>query len=94
MQLTLDELKTIMRACAGEDEQIDLDGDILDTSFVNLGYDSLALLETAARIERAYGIKLDDDTVADARTPRAFIAVVNAAVDNTVSAAPRTAARA
>jgi act minimal PKS acyl carrier protein len=77
--LTLDALKNTMRECAGEDEAIDLDGDIADTPFADLGYDSLALLETAARIERAYSVKLDD-TVTDARTPRAFIAIVNAAL--------------
>ncbi|HEX6970550.1 MAG TPA: acyl carrier protein [Micromonosporaceae bacterium] len=75
--LTIDDLKRILRECAGADEQVDLDGDILDTEFIDLGYDSLAMLETSSRIEREYGIKLDDDTVVSATTPRAFLALVN-----------------
>ena len=77
--LSLDALRALMRQGGGVAEAVDLDGDILHTSFADLGYDSLALLETAARIERAYSVKLDD-TVTDARTPRAFIAIVNAAL--------------
>ena len=75
--LTIDDLKRILRECAGADEQIDLDGDILDIEFIDLGYDSLAMLETSSRIEREYGIKLDDDIVVSATTPRAFLALVN-----------------
>ncbi|MEU0743258.1 acyl carrier protein [Streptomyces sp. NPDC006134] len=75
---TLDELKRILLEAAGADEQVDLDGDILDTEFQDLGYESLALLETSSRIERRYGISLDDEAVSDALTPRALIAVVNA----------------
>lgn len=75
--LTIDDLKRILRECAGADEQVDLDGDILDIEFIDLGYDSLAMLETSSRIEREYGIKLDDDIVVSATTPRAFLALVN-----------------
>lgn len=59
------------------DEGVDLDGDILDAEFDALGYESLAMLETAGRIEREYGISLDEEIFADARTPRALIALVN-----------------
>ena len=52
---TLDDLRRILRACAGEAESIDLDGDIVDIPFDELGYDSLALLELASRVEREYG---------------------------------------
>jgi minimal PKS acyl carrier protein len=75
-QFTLDDLKTILRAGAGE--SVDLDGDILDTHFEQLGYDSLALLETGSRIERGYGIALDDAVLAQVDTPRALVSVVNA----------------
>ncbi|TDB80626.1 MULTISPECIES: acyl carrier protein [unclassified Micromonospora] len=77
--VTLDDLRRVLRECAGADEQVDLDGDILDTEFSNLGYDSLAMLETSSRIEQEYGVKLDDDTVISATTPRAFLAVINGA---------------
>ncbi|MEV6009389.1 acyl carrier protein [Streptomyces sp. NPDC051976] len=76
-QLTIDDLKRILREAAGQDETIDLDGDILDTSFEDLGYDSLALLETGSRIEREHGIELEDTSVTVVETPRALLAVVN-----------------
>ncbi|WP_406456018.1 acyl carrier protein [Streptomyces sp. NBC_00876] len=73
----LDDLRRILREAAGAEEGVDLDADILDTTFDALGYESLALLETGGRIEREYGIALDDDTLTDADTPRALIDVVN-----------------
>ncbi|PSL52677.1 act minimal PKS acyl carrier protein [Saccharothrix carnea] len=75
--MTIEALKRILREGAGADEGVDLDADILDVEFAELGYDSLAMLETASRIEREYGIKLEDETTAAARTPRALLAVVN-----------------
>lgn len=77
-RFTLDDLRRILRQAAGADEAVDLDGDIVDQAFTDLGYDSLALLETASRIEGEAGIVLDDDTVTEALTPRALIDVVNA----------------
>jgi len=76
-QLTIDVLKRILREAAGEDESIDLEGDILNLDFQALGYDSLALLETGGRIEREYAIQLDDTTITEAETPRALLAAVN-----------------
>lgn len=75
--LTLEELVGILRVSAGEDEGIDLSGDIADTPFTDLGYDSLALLETAGRVQRDYGITLDDEVLATAETPSLFLAAVN-----------------
>ncbi|WP_353945705.1 acyl carrier protein [Streptomyces sp. HUAS MG91] len=77
-EFTLDDLKRILREGAGADEGVDLDGDIIDTDFESLGYESLAMLETGGRIEREFGVTLDDDTLTDARTPRALIETVNA----------------
>ncbi|MFH8617110.1 acyl carrier protein [Streptomyces sp. NPDC017979] len=76
---TLTELKRILVDAAGADESVDLDGDILDTFFSDLGYDSLALLETAAVVSREYGVELVDDAVTAITTPRGFIELVNAA---------------
>ncbi|MEU0247469.1 acyl carrier protein [Streptomyces sp. NPDC006235] len=77
-EFTLTDLKRILREGAGADESVDLDGDIDDISFENLGYESLALLETGTRIEREYGITLQDSDLAVTRTPRALIGDVNA----------------
>lgn len=75
---TVDELRLVMKECAGEDDEIQLDGEILDERFEELGYDSLAVLETASAMERRYGIELPDDLVGEAETPRAFLDLVNA----------------
>ncbi|GHE66435.1 acyl carrier protein [Streptomyces thermocarboxydus] len=77
-EFTLEDLKRILREGAGADEGVDLDGDILDTDFGSLGYESLALLETGGRIEREFGITLDDETLTDAATPRSLLEAVNA----------------
>jgi minimal PKS acyl carrier protein len=76
-EVTLDDLRRILREGAGAAEDVDLDGDVLDTPFVDLGYDSLALLETATRISREYGIPLDDEAAATAKTPRELLDMVN-----------------
>ncbi|MCG8971667.1 acyl carrier protein [Streptomyces sp. CL12-4] len=84
---TLDDLRRILREAAGADEGVDLDGDILGTEFEALGYESLALLETGGRIEREYGITLDDDTLAEARTPGELVDAVNALLTAAAQAA-------
>jgi minimal PKS acyl carrier protein len=60
------------------DDGAEVDVATMDTEFDTLGYDSLALLETGSRIEREFGIKLDDSTMSDSATPRALIEAVNA----------------
>jgi acyl carrier protein len=75
-ELTLDDLRRILRAVAGEAEGAGLDGDILDVSFTDLGYDSLALLETAGQIERERDLQLAESTVTEAQTPRQLLAAV------------------
>jgi act minimal PKS acyl carrier protein len=78
-EITIEHLKRVLREGAGADEDVDLDGDILDVEFEDLGYDSLALLETEARIAREYGIKLDDGAVIGATTPRKLLDLINTA---------------
>jgi len=75
--LTIDGLRRILRECAGVAEDVDLDGDIADVAFSDLGYDSLALLESASRIEREFSIKLADEAVTEAKSPRMLLLVVN-----------------
>ncbi|MGE7389184.1 acyl carrier protein [Streptomyces sp. NPDC004126] len=76
-EFTLDDLKRILLEGAGADEDVDLDGDILDADFEVLGYESLALLETGGRIEREFGITLDDDVFSENSTPRTLVEAVN-----------------
>lgn len=75
--VTLADLTRMLRESAGEEEGIDLDGDVLDTPFLELGYDSLALLQVIGEIQRTYGISVPDDAVVDAETPRALLELIN-----------------
>lgn len=83
-RFTLDDLKQALRTAAGEDESVDLDGDILDTDFGDLGYDSLAVMETASLIERGFGVRLPDDDVGLQHTPGTFIDFVNSVLQEKV----------
>lgn len=75
---TADDLRRIIRTTVGTDESVDLDGDILDTDFPDLGYDSLAVMEVASRIEKEFPVQVPDDAIADLLTPRALVDYVNA----------------
>jgi act minimal PKS acyl carrier protein len=77
-EFTITDLASLLRQCAGEDESIDLDGqDILDMTFEDLGYDSLALHNTVNRIEREQAFRLSDEVVVEAKTPRALLDEIN-----------------
>ncbi|MFF7978889.1 acyl carrier protein [Streptomyces sp. NPDC007901] len=83
---TLDDLRRILLESAGSEEGVDLYGDIEDSEFEELGYESLALLETGGRIEREFGISLDDVNLSDITTPRALVAAVNELLSADVAA--------
>lgn len=76
-EFTITDLRRILVEAAGESEGADLDAATLDSDFVELGYESLALLETGSRIEREFGVELDD-ALLDSATPRILIDAVNA----------------
>ncbi|MEV7562757.1 acyl carrier protein [Streptomyces sp. NPDC048331] len=84
--LELTDLTRLLLECAGEDEGVDLNGDVLDTLFLDLGYDSLALLQTTGRIEREYEIRLDEEAIDGAETPRQYLELVNRVLSARVSA--------
>ena len=76
--MSLDDLTSALRERAGQNDGVELDDRVLDVTFGDLGYDSVALLETCACIELKHGIQLADSTIAQARTPRTLLAVINA----------------
>ncbi|MFC3350725.1 acyl carrier protein [Streptomyces echinoruber] len=82
--MTLEDLRRILAECAGEGDFLDPRVDIADTSFTDLGYDSLALLETAARIEQEFGVSLPEDLIATLDTPRSLLAAVREASVQTI----------
>lgn len=77
---TLSDLTVKLRECAGESEGVDLDGDVLDTPFIELGYDSLALLQVTGVLKRELGIELADEAVVEAETPRQLLDMINEGV--------------
>jgi act minimal PKS acyl carrier protein len=77
-RITLERLKDMLAKAGGEGtDTADLDGEVIDTPFADLGYDSLALLEVTSMVERAYDIALDDDVAQTAATPRELLDLVN-----------------
>jgi act minimal PKS acyl carrier protein len=79
-EFTRADLNRMLREGAGVDEEVDLDGEVLDTPFDELGYDSLALLELCGRVHRELGIVIPDEAVVDMTTPRATLDIVNSFV--------------
>lgn len=76
-QMTPEDLVEILRTSAGADDDLVLDASSLDESFLDLGFDSLALLESAAAIKRQFGVTIGDDEVGDLVTPRHLLDRVN-----------------
>jgi act minimal PKS acyl carrier protein len=76
-QFTVDDLYRILRECAGEPEYGRDAGATVETSFAELGYDSLAVLEASTRVSREYGVSLPDGDVSNLETPGEFASAVN-----------------
>ena len=76
--LSIADIRRILIESAGFDGAPDPSGDISDTPFEELGYDSLALMESAARIQQDFGIRIPDDEITEVETPGALLDLVNA----------------
>ncbi|WP_433632820.1 acyl carrier protein [Nocardia sp. CA-120079] len=74
MTMTITELRRILVECAGGD---DIAEDIAGHDFEQLGYDSLALIETASRIQRDFGVLIPEEQLIDVKTPQELIDIVN-----------------
>ncbi|MCZ7428734.1 acyl carrier protein [Micromonospora sp. WMMA1949] len=75
--MTLPDLEEIMRRCAGDDESTSSFQQAPDQAFTDLGYDSLALLETQSVIKRDYGVEISEQALSEATTPRQLVDLVN-----------------
>jgi act minimal PKS acyl carrier protein len=71
------DLKRILRDCAGEEPAEAPETAAIDATFGELGYDSIVLMETLARIAREYRVTIEDDAVTADTTPRLLIDLVN-----------------
>jgi minimal PKS acyl carrier protein len=74
---TVNTLRDIMRACAGPGEHPELQGEFIDVTYEDLGFDSLAVLQMATRIQQDLGVPVPDDAVAVMVTPRDALDYVN-----------------
>lgn len=76
--LSIEDLRRVLESSAGVVEETDWsDPATLDESFENLGYDSLALLELAAKMQQEYQVKIPDDAVSIMKTPRIAVDYIN-----------------
>jgi len=82
-RMTVDDLRRVLVECAGEADGEALTADRQDRDFEEFGYDSLALMETAARIEAEYGVRVPEERMAELRTPREVLDLVNDALVRT-----------
>ncbi|MFE0464887.1 acyl carrier protein [Kitasatospora sp. NPDC058965] len=78
--MSINDLRRILIESAGFDGADDPAADIHDVTFEELGYDSLALMESAARIYQEFGVRIPDDEITEVETPRALLDLVNGAV--------------
>ncbi|MER5265424.1 acyl carrier protein [Actinosynnema sp. NPDC002837] len=75
--MNIDTLTAVLREVAGEDETFDLATHVdPDTSFDDIGFDSIALLEVLNVLKREHGVQLDDDVLEHAKTPAALLDVI------------------
>jgi act minimal PKS acyl carrier protein len=75
---SLDDLRKIMRSCAGLADSVDLTGDIGGVSFKDLGYDSLAVLQMASSVENELAVPIPDDAAENLTTPQSLVDYVTA----------------
>ncbi|HEU5473632.1 MAG TPA: acyl carrier protein [Actinophytocola sp.] len=72
--MNIDILIAALRQVAGDDDAIDLAAAVdSDTSFGDIGFDSIALLEVLNLLKREHGVRLDDDVLEYARTPATLL---------------------
>jgi acyl carrier protein len=75
--VTFDDLRALLVEAAGSTDEGDLGPDAIDTDLYDLGYDSLALMELAARIKEEYAVEILDEEVTDLRSFRRLLDRVN-----------------
>jgi act minimal PKS chain-length factor (CLF/KS beta) len=81
--MTIDDLHRVLAACAGDNTDVPWGEEVVDWDFDDLGYDSLARIETAARIKQEYGVHIPDERVIELATPRQMLDFVNGVLART-----------
>ncbi|MEV7123909.1 MULTISPECIES: SRPBCC family protein [Kitasatospora] len=76
-ELTFDQLRGFLLRAVGEEDSTDLSADDLDAELSALGFDSLAVIDVTSKLEQHFGIKLPEESTAEATTPRGLLDLVN-----------------
>lgn len=74
------DLKAIMSRCIGGLDGKELTEADLTTPFIDIGFDSLAVLEIASQLQREYGLQIPDEAIEEMDSPKAVIDYVNASL--------------
>lgn len=83
-EFDLNALQYILETCSGVAEEVDWKAaGTLELTFSEIGYDSIALLEIVARIQRDYGVRIPDEAIGDLRTPHVVLRYVNQLIADT-----------
>lgn len=75
--MTIDELHRILVDCAGSDDAGASAGDVADIPFDRLGYDSLALIETEAKLKVDHGVVIPYEQIIEVGTLGELLRLVN-----------------
>lgn len=81
--LTLDDLREFMETC-GTDAGVDLNADIKDVLFEELGFDSLAILHIASLVHHRTSVAIPDHLALELKTPGAVLDYVNSLIEEAV----------
>jgi acyl carrier protein len=76
-QFTVADLKRTVDACVGADEVGVFDNSTADTSFAELGLDSLAVYELVTRLQDELKIPISDEVIETMKTPNLLIGFIN-----------------
>ncbi|POM22829.1 Actinorhodin polyketide synthase acyl carrier protein [Actinomadura rubteroloni] len=80
--MTGEQLLTILADCSGNRDLTDPGTDALHRTFEELGLDSLAVMESATRVEREFGVALPDERIVDLAGPAALLAEINSLAEH------------
>jgi minimal PKS acyl carrier protein len=77
-ELTITDVKRILERAAGASADADWHSpEAVGTPFVDMGYDSLAILQMAMGLELEYGVEVGEDRLHDLVTPGDVLVFVN-----------------
>ena len=75
--ITMQELLDTAKTVVGEDEETPISESIIDTSFEDLGFDSLHIIAISAQLEQRHGIRFPEDREYSSLSPRQFLNIAN-----------------